>query len=93
MNKISKIFLTIILILVIIIGILIGYIINNYNTMIEKAEFSYMTAIILEVSGIEITSDDDGFYTVKDIINNNILKNDFKVEINKEDGTYKVINK
>lgn len=92
MNKLSKIFLVIILILIIIIAILIWYIVNNFNNTLEDAEYSYETTIIYEAAGIEITSDNEGFYTVTDTINNNVLKTDFKVEIN-EDGTYKVINK
>ena len=46
----------------------------------------------LEEAGIKVTSDDEGFYTVTDTINNKILKKDFKIEMN-DDWTYKVIER
>lgn len=60
--------------------------------MQEDAEYNYETAIILEAAGIEVTSDNEGFYTVTDTINNKILKKDFKIEMN-DDLTYKVIER
>ena len=58
----------------------------------KDSEYSYETSIIYEEAGIKVTSDDEGFYTVTDTINNKILKKDFKIEMN-DDWTYKVIER
>lgn len=92
MNKLSKIFLIIIILLLIIIVILGTWSIKNFNIIKKSAKDVFENSIILEAAGIEISTDDEGYYTVTDTTNGNILKSNFKVNIN-EDGTYTIINK